>query len=90
MSAHARLSMAIILETESRSAIPEHDHHFMSLTCLPNLAQGMYLPSGFGGNSVICGSQAARESWKCLAFQPLGFSGGAGVENLPAMWETQV
>ena len=72
MSAHARLSMALILETDSklsvsatsRSAIPEHDRHFMSLTCLPNLAQGTYLPSGFGGNSVMCGSQAARESWK--------------------------
>ena len=76
LSAHAHLSMAIILGTESkhsvsvtsRSAIPDHDHHFMSLTCLPNLAQGMYLPSGLGGNAIICGSQAARESWKCLAF----------------------
>lgn len=76
MSAHAHLSMALILETDtklsvsatSRSAVPEHDHHLMSLTCLPNLAQGMHLPSGFGGNSVMCGSQAARESWKRLAF----------------------
>lgn len=74
-AAHAHLQ-AIILEPESRlstsatrrSVIPDHGHHLVSLICLPNLAQGMYLPSGHGGNSVTCGGQASRESWKCLAF----------------------
>lgn len=79
--------MALILETDtkpsvsatSRSAIPEHDHHLMSLTCLPNLAQGMHLPSGFGGNSVMWAR--LQGSLGMFGFLAFGLSSGASVKN---------
>lgn len=45
-----------------RSAVPNHRHQLTLLPCLPDL------PSELSGNSVTCGTQAVRESWKCLAF----------------------